>query len=410
MRFNFSWRMIFAALSAATAATILPVGSSHAAPTIKDAVESAWAKHPIAQSRAIRQDEAGAKRELAASWLADAPRVSISQKTDRWNRNAGAREWEAEIGVSLQMPAVRNARGALVESEAARYDAHAVAEKWRLAGEVREAYWSARLDASDLALAARKVVEAGALATDVERRFKVGEVARTDWNQAQAALKLAESAEADARAKAFRSGRAFLALTSLSQLPADDESPSNIEALTATDQHPQLRELVSEADAARARQQEANVTRQDAPEIAFGTVRERAAFGEASAGSVVLRLTVPLPSGARNRSRVASAGAERIEAESRVPQLRLRIESDIASAVEDLSQASRQVEFAQSRLALARETHALLDKAYKLGELDLPTRLRAEADRFDAELSLARANLHRSRGISRINQASGRLP
>ena len=406
MRSNFSWRITFAVLLA----TMLPSGGGHAAPTLKDAVESAWAKHPIAQSRAARLDEAVAKRELAASWLADAPRVSVSQKTDRWNQNAGAREWEAEIGVSLQMPSVRTARGALAESEATRYDAYAAAEKWRLAGEVREAYWSARLDASDLVLATRKVAEAGALATDVERRFKVGEIARTDWNQALAALKMAESAEADARAKAFRSARAFLGLTALTQLPADDESRPDSGTSIASEQHPQLRELVRDADAARARQHEANATRQDAPEIAFGTVRERAAFGEASAGSVVLRLTLPLPSGARNRSRVASAGAERIEAESRVPQMRLRIEGDIASAAEDLSQATRQWEFAQSRQTLANETHVLLDKAYKLGELDLPARLRAEADRFDAELALARANLHRARSISRINQASGLLP
>ncbi len=405
MRFNFHGPVSWAAFAA------LLLGSSvnaQAAPTLKDAVESAWARHPVAQARAARMDESAAKREVAASWLADAPRVSVSQKTDRWNQNAGAREWEAEIGVSLQMPGVRAARGALAESEATLYDAHAAAEKWRLAGEVREAYWQARLGAGDLVLATRKAAEARALSADVERRFKVGEVARTDWNQAEAALKLAESAEADARAKAYRSERAFLSLTALTQMPADDESQPV--APPSLDQHPQLRALMRDADTSRARQQEANATRHDPPELSFGTVRERSAFGESSAGSVVLRLTVPLPSGSRNRSRQAAAGAERIEAETRVPQARLRIEADIASAAEEVAQAARQVEFAASRVTLTRETHTLLDKAYKLGELDLPARLRAEADRFDAELSLARARLERARSISRLNQAAGLLP
>lgn len=412
MRFNFCAPASFAPPTV-MAAVLLLFGSSlstniHAAPTLKDAIESAWARHPVSQARAARLDESAAKRDIAASWLADAPRLSVSQKTDRWNQNAGAREWEAEIGVPLQMPGVRTARGVVAENEAARYEAHAAAEKWRLAGDVREAYWQARVGASDLVLAARKVTDARVLSADVERRFKAGDAARTDWNQALAALKLAESAEADARAKAFRSERAFLSLTALTQLPSGDESRSTVPL--SLDQHPQLRELMSDADAARARQQEANATRHDPPELSVGTVRERAAFGESSAGSVVLRLTVPLPSGSRSRSRQATAGAERIEAETRIPQARLRVEADIASAAEEVSQATRQVEFAESRLNLTRETHALLDKAYRLGELDLPARLRAEADRFDAELSHARAKLERARSISRLNQASGQLP
>ena len=412
MRFNFCAPVSFAPPTFGAAVVLLFSSivstNMHAAPTLKDAIESAWALHPVSQARAARLDESAAKRDVAASWMADAPRLSVSQKTDRWNQNAGAREWEAEIGVPLQMPGVRAARGVVAESEAARYEAHAAAEKWRLAGEVREAYWQARIGANDLVLAARKVTEARALSADVERRFKAGDVARTDWNQAVAALKLAESAEADARSKAYRSERAFLSLTSLTQLPSSEESRSA--APPSLDQHPQLRELMSEADTARARQQEANATRHDPPELSFGTVRDRGAFGESSAGSVVLRLTVPLPSGSRNRSRQAAAGAERIEAETRLPQARLRIEADIASATEEVSQATRQVEFAESRLNLTRETHALLDKAYRLGELDLPARLRAEADRFDAELSHARAQLERARNISRLNQASGQLP
>lgn len=399
MQCNYSWR--------ATCVALLFSATANAAPTLKDALDAAWTKHPLAQSVATRQDENAAKRDVASSWLADAPRATVGQKTDRWNQNAGAREWEAEIGVPLQLPALRAARSAVAESETIGYEAHTLAEKWRLAGEVREAYWLARIAASELALAERKAADASALSADVERRFKAGDVARTDWNQALAAQKQAESIAAEARAKTSRAKRGFLAITGLSQLPNGDEPRKNAAAI---EQHPQLRELMSDAATSRARQQEANANRRDPPEISLGTVRERSAFGEYSAGSVVLRLTVPLASGARNRARQAAAGADRIEAEARVPQMRARIEAEIASATEEIAQSARQVEFAESRLALSRETHSLLDKAYRLGELDLAARLRAEADRFDAELSLVRAQLERARNISRFNQASGFLP
>ena len=78
MQRNFSSRVLLAALLLSEAA--------HAAPTIKDALDSAWARHPAAQSRAAHLDENSARRDLASSWLADAPRVSIGQKTDRWNQ------------------------------------------------------------------------------------------------------------------------------------------------------------------------------------------------------------------------------------------------------------------------------------------------------------------------------------
>ncbi|MBL8512806.1 MAG: TolC family protein [Betaproteobacteria bacterium] len=399
MRSRISWGVLCAVLGFCATA--------RAAPTLKDALDSAWAKHPLALSAGARVDESTAKREAAASWLADAPRISAGQKSDRWNQNAGAREWEAEIGVALQMPALRAARGVLAEFESASRDAHVNAEKWRLAGEVRESYWQARLAASELTLADRKVIDAQALSRDVERRFNAGEVARTDWNQALAAFKLAESAAADARAKAYRAERGFIGITGLSQWPVSDEVERSGGTL---EQHPQVREWMRDAESARARQQETHATRRDPPEISLGTVRERASHGESSAGSVVLRLTVPLDAGARYRARQAAAGAERIEAEARIPQLRARLEADIASAREEIAQSARQVEFAEARLALSLETHALLDKAYRLGELDLPARLRAEADRFDAEISLARVRLERARNISRFNQASGFFP
>jgi outer membrane protein, heavy metal efflux system len=143
-------------------------------------------------------------------------------------------------------------------------------------------------------------------------------------------------------------------------------------------------------------------------------IRERAGYGESSpgssVGSVVMRLTVPLASGARNRVRQATAGAERTEAETRVLQTRARIEADIAASQEDVTQSNRQVEFAEARFKLISETHKLFEKAYQLGELDLPARLRAEADRYDAELSLSRSRIEAARNISRLNQSSGVLP
>lgn len=381
---------------------------AHGAPTLKQAVESAWARQPAALADAARRGQLAASRDAAGSWMAGAPSLALSQRTDRFNRDAGAREIEAELEVPLALPGVRQARIGVADSARSHYEATALAEKLRIAGEVRDAWWEARLAANDLALAQRKVADATQLALDVERRYKAGDVARTDLNQAQGAARQAEAAAAEAEGKAFRALRIFASLTGLKELPEAAESqgalPADIEALPTLIAHQR------DIEAARARLGESTADRRDPPSLSLGTTRERAAFGEPSEGSINLKLTIPFATQARNRPRLAAASADLIEAEARMQLARARIEGDIAASAEELRQSTRQVSLAESRALLARDTHELMSKAYRLGEIDLATRLRAEADRFDAELSLSRAHLEQGRAISRFNQATGLLP
>lgn len=381
---------------------------AHAAPTLKQAVESAWARQPAALADAARRGQFAANRDAAGSWMAGAPSLALSQRTDRFNRDAGAREFEAELEVALALPGVRQARMAAADSALSHYEAIAVAEKLRIAGEVRDAWWDARLAANELTLAQRKAADAGQLAADVERRYKAGDVARTDLNQAQGAAKQAEAAAAEAEGKAFRALRIFASLTGLKELPETEESqgaaPADIDALVP------LVANQRDIDAARARLSEAGADRRDPPSLSLGTTRERAAFGEPSEGSITLKLTIPFATNARNRPKLAAANADLIEAEARMQLARSKVESDIAASAEELRQAARQITLAEARATLARDTYALMSKAYRLGEIDLAARLRAEADRFDAELSLSRARLEHGRAISRFNQATGLLP
>jgi len=62
------------------------------------------------------------------------------------------------------------------------------------------------------------------------------------------------------------------------------------------------------------------------------------------------------------------------------------------------------------RARLSTEVQALVAKAYRLGESDLPTRLRADSEKFEADLSLARARVGLQRAVSQLNQALGLLP
>jgi cobalt-zinc-cadmium efflux system outer membrane protein len=213
---------------------------------------------------------------------------------------------------------------------------------------------------------------------------------------------------ADNRARAYRAAQAFAVLTGLKSIPAVTEQVAapapDLEA------HPQLVAAGRTAASARARLGQATAATHNPPEIELGLRRERGAYGEPYANSVAIGIKVPFPTDARNRPRITGASAELIEADAGLMLERQKLAADIDSATVELEQVREIETLAAERFRLAAETQALFTKAFRLGELDLPARLRAENDRFDAELALARSRIEAGRALSRLNQALGILP
>ena len=74
-------------------------------------------------------------------------------------------------------------------------------------------------------------------------------------------------------------------------------------------------------------------------------------------------------------------------------------------------EASRiQLAAAERRAQLARESRGFFDKSFRLGETDLPTRLRIEAEAAEAERHAARNRIELAASISAWRQALGLLP
>jgi cobalt-zinc-cadmium efflux system outer membrane protein len=161
---------------------------------------------------------------------------------------------------------------------------------------------------------------------------------------------------------------------------------------------------------ARAKLGQATAATRDAPEIEIGMRRERGAFGEPYANSVIVGIKLPFATEARNQPRITAANAELIEAQAASQLERQKLAAEIDAAQVESEQAHAIEQLAAERFRLAADTQALLAKAFALGELDLPARLRAENERFDAELALTRSRIEVSRAISRYNQAVGVLP
>jgi cobalt-zinc-cadmium efflux system outer membrane protein len=378
------------------------------AQSLRDAVEAAWMRQPLAQARAARAEEFAAKRDAAQALFPEPPSLVVGNRDDRLHRDQGARELSAGIALPLWLPGEQGRQGAIVSAESDQYGAALAAAKLKLAGEVRDAYWQARLTENELALARRKVVEASLLAGDVERRLKAGDLARVDLNQAQAAERLARAALAEAEIKIFRARQGFSVLTGLSTLPGGEE-PLVTQAVSLDD-HPLLAPLQRAVATTQAKLNLATQSLRNNPELELGLRRERGLFDEPYAHSLEVRFRMPFATDARNKPRIAAANGEMIEAHAAYSLERAKVAFEIKAAQRDLEQARAIVQLTQARFALAADTQRLLAKAFALGELDLISRLRAENERFEAELNFTRAALEVSRAVSRLNQVKGQLP
>jgi len=379
-----------------------------AAGTLRDAIERAWERQPAAQARPARAEEFTAKQEAARAAFPEPPSLRVGNRNDLLHGNDGVREWEAELALPLWLPGERERQGAIVNAERDQYDTALTAAKLKIAGEVRDAYWQARLAENELALARRKAQEAVTLAADVERRVKAGDLARVDLNQAQAAERLARATVSEAEVKAFRTRQAFSVLTGMSALPGGEEMSAPAGA--ALDDHPLLAPSQRAIVTTQARLSQAAQNLRGNPELELGMRRERNTFDDPYHNSLQLRFRLPFATDARNKPRIAAANAELIEAHTVYSLERAKVAAEAETARRELEQTRTVVQLTEARYTLATDTQRLLAKAFALGELDLIARLRAENERFEAELQFTRAKLEAARAISRLNQALGVLP
>jgi outer membrane protein, heavy metal efflux system len=398
------------------AALLILLGTTQSAiaqtlPTLKDAIEAAWLKQPAARAGEARQEEAAARQRAAGSLFPEPPSLTLAHRTDQLNANQGRREMEAELDFPLWTPGLRGATRGTAATEQALLNEQQRAAKWRVAGEVREAHWAVQLARIEMEIAQRKSEEAAQLRQDVERRTKAGDLARADLNQAAAAEQNARVAQVSANAALARAQSQFTLLTGLMQIDANAE-PAAQEAgqQAAIDVHPAVSAALAQMQAARARLAQSQADTRASPTLGLGVTRDRSSFGAAADTTVRVAITIPFSGQVRNAPRNAAANAEAIEAQATLGVERERLLAEVKLARAEAEQAQQVSALLTRRLALAQDTQTLYAKSFRLGETDLVTRLRADAERFDAELALARAKVEAARAISRLNQSLGLLP
>ena len=382
--------------------------------SLRQAFDAAWARQPEAMALQPRRDAARAQRQAAQSWTPEPAALEVSNKTDRLNRNGGARELEVGVAVPLWLPGERSKSAALADAEGAAIESRATAAQLRVAATVREAWWQwqrARIEADS---ARDQLDNTRRIAADVARRTKAGDLARADQHQADGAVAAAESGLAQAEAGLAAAQQHLRALAG--RAPVASDAASAAEALPTpaasgeVDAHAALQELKDRATVAERTAALAATQSRANPELMLATTRDRGAFGEASQQTITLGVRIPFGGGPRHDARSANARAEATEAQAQLALERERLSAEREAARVRVDASRTQLAAAERRALLARESRGFFDKSFRLGETDLPTRLRIEAEAAEAERQAARTRLELAAAISAWRQALGLLP
>jgi len=377
------------------------------------AFAAAWERQPVSQALGERERAVQARRSAANALTAQPPSLELAGRSDRFNADRGATEYDLGLALPLWLPGERSGSQALADAEGGALAGRTAALRLQLAGALRQAWWDWQLARNEAALAADRVVAAQRLRDDVARRVAAGDLARSDRHQAEGALATAQALQAEATAGLEEARYRLHALTG--QPPGEEAAVSEPELTEAakpegTADHPRLRELAGRGEVSQRSLELARARSRANPEITIATRRERNVAGEAMEQTWALGLRIPFSSGARQDAQIAEANAELIEANLGIERERERIDQESAAAQARWKAARIRLAASEERARLARENREFFDKSFRLGESDLPTRLRIEQEAFEAERQAARARINLAASLSAYRQALGLLP
>lgn len=389
----------------------LPAYAQHPASLpITQGFEAAWARQPEYRGASLRRDAAVAGELAAQRWTPEPPALEMTAKGDGMTTNTGAREYEAKVAVPIWLPNERSRSLAAATAETTAVDARLFAARWRLAAEVRDAYWAYQRTRLERSLAEQRRANSQQLAADVARRVRAGDLARADSHQAEAAVAAAESAVAESGVALTQAAQRWTSLTGTAP-PGEDLSAETTPSNQAFDGvHPLLRDLTARADVARRQLELAGAQSRANPEVMVGVTRERSDANERYAQVLSLAVRIPLGKYSRSDTKVATAGAEQVEAETQLQVEQERIRTEVEAARERVAALATVVAAAERRRQLALESRGFFEKSFRLGETDLPTRLRIELEATDAERQATRSRIEHAAAVSQLRQSIGLLP
>ncbi len=375
---------------------------------LSEVLEKAYARAPMQASLQSQDVMLSAKNRVANAILPSAPAVSVTHQNDTIGGGRGEREWHAELDLPVWQRNQRDNRLKVAEAMQSSNSTIRKSVKLQVAGRLREALWNIAANDNNLSLAINKLEVAKKLQSDVEKRYQAGELARTDAMLAAQEVLRVEKEKVRAEAEVMHARHRYYLLTGLRELPASyEEKQSTLEDYS---QSPIWLEAQSKVGLAETERDLAQVESRENMRVLLNMRSIKGAFDVTDNESVGVQVRVPF--GGDASAAPIRAAAEMVvgNALSQRETMKFELEAAMHEAEHNLSVSRAELNIASKQNQIAKESLTLAQKAFQLGETDLVSLMRVQAQTFEAERAFTTRQIQVQWDIARYNQTVGVLP
>lgn len=373
-----------------------------------DVLEKAIARNPMQATLQSRDFVVNAKNIVAKAMLPSSPAINVAHQNDVLGSGRGEREWQAELELPVWLPNQRNNRIKVADAMQSNVNASRESLKLHVAGLLRDAVWDVALNENSFALAMNQYELASKLQQDVDKRYKAGEMAKTDAMLAQQVTLRAEKEQLRAESELMHARHRYYLLTGLREIPAKlEETQSTLEDYS---QSSIWTEALSKVGLAETERSLAQVESHENLQLLVNVRSTKGAFDDFSNQSMGVKMRIPF--GGESRAAPIKAAAELGVGQALAERETMRnaLETMMHEAEHNLNVSRTELSIVTKQFEIAKESSKLAQKAFQLGETDLVSLMRVQAQTYEAERAYTTRNIQVQWDIARYNQAVGVLP
>lgn len=375
---------------------------------LSEVLEKTYARTPMQASLQSRDVMVSARNRVANALLPSAPAVNLVHQNDAIGSGRGERDWQAELELPVWLPKQRDNRMKVAEAIQASTGAMRQSLKLQVAGQLRETVWNIAVNENNLSLALNKLQVAKKLQSDVDKRYRAGELAKTDAMLAEQETLRVEKEKVRAEAELMHARHRYYVLTGLRELPQNYAEKQS--ALDDYSQSPVWLEAQSKVGLAETERDLAQVESHENMRVLLNVRSTKGAFDTTNNDSVGVHVRVPF--GGEASAAPVRAAAEMVVGNALTEReaMRFELEAAMHEAEHNLSVSQAELIIAAKQHEIAAESLTLAQKAFQLGETDLVSLLRVQAQSFEAERAFTTRQIQVQWDIARYNQTVGVLP